>query len=110
MLFSNVAVSGDAIEIVSLKFKEGVGFEEQSALMMKLSSVMTGFHGFKSRDFYYGSENGRWVDFVVWSDLELAKKAVEASFSDPVVGAVMSKVEEKSVIFSFYEHIGGKKV
>jgi hypothetical protein len=38
--------------------------------MAKLNEVIKTFDGFKSRDYYYSSENGRWIDFVVWESLE----------------------------------------
>jgi len=109
MLFSNLATAGDAFEVVSVKFNEGVSLEEQKKLMMDLNNVVKKFEGFKSRDYYYSSENGRWIDFVVWSDVKLAKKASEQVMTDPVAGAVISKMDEKSMIFSHYERVGGVK-
>lgn len=109
MLFSNLATAGDVFEVVSLKFNEGVSLEEQKKLMIDLNSIVKKFEGFKSRDYYYSSENGRWIDFVVWSDVKLAKKASEQIMTDPAAGAVVSKMEEKSMIFSHYERVGGVK-
>jgi hypothetical protein len=109
MLFSSLATAGDAFEVVSVKFNEGVSLEEQKKLMMDLNNVVKKFEGFKSRDYYYSSENGRWIDFVVWSDVKLAKKASEQVMTDPVAGAVISKMDEKSMIFSHYERVGGVK-
>ena len=109
MLFSNLATAGDAFEVASVKFNEGVSLEEQRKLMMDLNNVVKKFEGFKSRDYYYSSENGRWIDFVVWSDVKLAKKASEQVMTDPVAGAVISKMDEKSMIFSHYERVGGAK-
>lgn len=109
MLFSNLATAGDAFEIVSVKFKEGVNIEEQKKLMMDLNKVIKKFEGFKSRDYYYSAENGRWIDFVVWSDIKLAKKASEYVMTDLTAGAVISKMDEKSMIFSHYERVGGVK-
>ncbi|MCE3010881.1 MAG: hypothetical protein LW875_09740 [Proteobacteria bacterium] len=109
MLFSNLATAGDAFEVVSLKFNEGVSLEEQKKLMMDLNRIVKKFDGFKSRDYYYSSENGRWIDFVVWSDVKLAKKASEQIMIDPAAGALVSKMEEKSMIFSHYERVGGVK-
>lgn len=109
MLFSNLATAGDAFEIVSLKFNEGVSLEQQKKLMADLNNVVKKFEGFKSRDYYYSSENGRWIDFVVWSNAKLAKKASEQAMQDPIAGSVFSKLDEKSMIFSHYEHVGGVK-
>lgn len=109
MLFSNVAMATDVFEVVSLKFRDGIKLEEQKKLMNDLNNVVKKFEGFKSRDYYYSNENGRWIDFVVWADLNLAKKASEHAMNDPAAGAVFSKIEEKSMIFSHYDRVGGVK-
>ncbi len=109
MLFSNGAVAGDAFEIVSVKFMDGVNIEEQKKLMMELNNLIKKFAGFKSRDYYYSNENGRWIDFLVWSDVSLAKKASEQMMTDPVAADVISKMDEKTMIFSHYERVGGVK-
>lgn len=109
MLFSSIAVAGDAFEIVSMKFKDGISIEDQKASMEKLNSVVKKFEGFKSRDYYYSEENGRWFDFVVWSDLKLAKRASEQAMKDPVAGEVFMKMDEKTMIFSHYNRVGGVK-
>jgi hypothetical protein len=108
MLTSSLALA-DAFEVVSLKFKEGVRLEEQKSLMAELNQVITNYEGFKSRDYFYSPENGRWIDFVVWSDVKLAKRAAEAAMNDPKVGVVFSKMDEKTMIFSHYERMGGAK-
>lgn len=109
MLFSHLALATDAFEVVSMKFKEQVKLDEQKSLMAELNQVIQKFEGFKSRDYYYSSENGRWIDFVVWSDVKLAKKAPEAVMSDPKAGAIFSKIDDKTMIFSHYERVGGIK-
>jgi hypothetical protein len=109
MLISSLALATDAFEVVSLKFKEGVRLEEQKSLMAELNQVIQKYEGFKSRDYYYSSENGRWIDFVVWTDVKLAKRASEAAMNDPKVGVFFSKMDEKTMIFSHYERIGGAK-
>ena len=109
MLFSNIAIAGDAFEIVSVKFKHGVPLQEQKMLMEQLNEVVRGFDGFKSRDYYYSREKERWVDFVVWSDLNLAKAASEQVMKNQKAGAVFSKMDEKSMILSHYERINGTK-
>lgn len=109
MLFSNLATASDVFEVVSVKFKDGVNIEEQKKLMMDLNNVVKKFEGFKSRDYYYSSENGRWIDFVVWSEIKLAKRASEQIMTDTVAGSVISKMDEKSMIFSHYERVGGAK-
>lgn len=109
MLFSSIATAQDTFEVVSTKFKEGISQEEQKRLMAKLNEIVKNFDGFKSRDYYYSSENGRWIDFVVWESLEQAKKASEQAMQNPEAGKVFSQIDEKSMIFSHYQRIGGVK-
>lgn len=109
MLFSNVATAGDVFEIVTAQFKDNIPLQEQTEAMAMLNDVVRRFDGFKSRDYYYSAENGHWVDFVVWTDLQLAKAASEQATADPVAGAVFARLEEVSVIFSHYERMGGVK-
>jgi len=107
MLCSNVAVAGDAFEVVSVKFKDGVSFEVQESLMLTLNEVVHTFEGFKSRDYYYSKDNGRWIDFVVWESVEKAKKASEKAMSNPKAKKVFAQMDNKTMIFSHYERIGG---
>ena len=107
MLFASTAIAGDVFEIVSTKFKEGTSIEEQKRAMAKLNDVVKQFEGFKSRDYYYSADNGRWIDFVVWSDQELAVKASESAMNDPKAGEVFSLMDENTMIFSHYEIMGG---
>ena len=109
MLFSSIATADDTFEVVSTKFKDGVSLAEQEKLMAKLNEIVKTFEGFKSRDYYYSSENGRWVDFVVWESLEQAKKASEQAMQNPEAGKVFSQIDEKSTIFSHYKRVGGMK-
>ena len=109
MLLTNLATAGDVFEVVSVKFKAGINIEEQKKLMMDLNNVIKKFEGFKSRDYYYSVENGRWIDFVAWTDIKLAKKASEQAMTNTLAGNVFSKMDEKSMIFSHYERVGGVK-
>lgn len=109
MLFSSVATAGDCFEVVSSKFKDGISLEDQKQLMIKLNDIVKAFDGFKSRDYYYSVENGRWIDFVVWESSEKAKKASEKAMQNPEAGKVFSQIDEKSMIFSHYDRVGGVK-
>ena len=109
MLTANAAVAGDVYEIVLTTFKQNISIEEQREEMARLNDVVCLFDGFKSRDYFYSRENGRWVDFVVWTDLAKAKKASEIAMADPVAGAVFAKIDETSSVFSHYDKVGGVK-
>jgi hypothetical protein len=107
MLPSSYPIAGDVFEVVSFKFIEGIDIEVQTKYMTQLNDFVSSFEGFKSRDFFYSSEIGRWIDLVVWSDLKFATKASDALMKDPVAGAIFSKIEKKSMVFSHYMRMGG---
>lgn len=107
MLSSQVAVAGDVFEIVSSKFKDTVTLEEQKAQMAQLNEIVSKFEGFKSRDYFYSEENGRWIDFIVWNDLNLAIAASKQAMNDPVARSIFMNIEENSMIFSHYQRVGG---
>ena len=65
------------------------------------------FKGFKTRDYYYSAENGRWIDFVVWTDEVLAKQASEQVMQNSNATDIFAQIDEKTLIFSHYERIGG---
>ena len=109
MLISNLSFAGDVFEIVSFKFKDGVKVEEQKKLMVELDKVLIGYEGFKSRDYYFSPEDGRWIDLVVWTDVKLAKKASDTAMKDPKAAVVFSKIDDKTTVFSHYERVGGVK-
>ena len=107
MLFSNTAAAGDAFEVVSMQFIDGVSPEEQKKLMQQLDAIVSQYEGFKSRDYYYSREDDRWVDFLVWSDETLARQASEKIIRNPRAGAIFSRIDENSMSFSHYTHLGG---
>ena len=98
-----------AHEIVSFRFKDEVSSEDQKLMMGVLNEKLVSYDGFLSRDYYYSVDNGRWIDFVLWSDESLAKKASESIVNDPQAGSVLSQIDEKTMIFSHYAWVGGVK-
>jgi len=101
--------SNEAYEVVSMKFKENVGLEEQKRLMEKLNPIVERFEGFLSREYFYSADNGRWIDLVVWSSLEHAKKASDEAMKIPEAGEIFAQIDETSMIFSHYKRIGGTR-
>lgn len=97
----------NTFEIVSLKFLDGVSPSEQHTLMAQLDAVVQRFAGFRGREYDYSADNGRWVDLVIWSDLQRAREASEALLKDPPAGAVFAKLEQQSLAFAHHERIGG---
>lgn len=97
--------SKEAIEIVVMKFKDNVSFDDQKKSMETLSKIVSSFKGFVSREYYYSSENKRWIDFVIWESLELAKKASAEAMKNPTAGEIFSKIDQPDMIFSHYERL-----
>lgn len=97
----------NTFEIVSLKFQDGVSLNEQHTLMAQLNAVVQRISGFRAREYYYSADNGRWVDLVIWSDLQRAREASEALLKDPQAGALFARLEQQSLSFAHYERIGG---
>ena len=107
MLNLKNANSKDLFEIVCVSFKDGVSIDDQESYMEQLNGIIKNFEGFKSRDYFYSHENKRWVDFVSWTDLSLAKKASDELMKHPLALELISMMDEKTMIFSHYENKGG---
>ncbi len=103
---SAVAIA-DSYEIVMTKFKDEISYEEQAEAMSRLNEVVNNFEGFKSRDYFYSHEANRWVDFVSWTELALAKKASKIAPTIEIAAEIFSLMDESSAIFSHYTRVGG---
>lgn len=107
MLGSNIASAGDIFEIVTFKFKENVSMEDQKKALEKLNTCVKKYEGFKSREYFFSKESNSWIDSVVWTSSENAKKAAEQVMKDPEAGKIFSLMDDKSMVFSHYEKVGG---
>ncbi|EQC47384.1 hypothetical protein [Bacteriovorax sp. Seq25_V] len=107
MLGSNIVIAGDIFEIVTFKFKENVSMEDQKKALEKLNTCVKKYEGFKSREYYFSKDSNTWVDSVVWTSSENAKKAAEQVMKDPEAGKIFSMIDDKSIVFSHYERVGG---
>lgn len=103
----NTAQTTDVYEVVFTKFKEGTTLDAQIAAMAQLNDVVSQFEGFKSRNYFYSEENKHWVDMVVWTDVERAKRASEQAMANPTAGEVFMLMDESAMIFSHYHRQGG---
>lgn len=117
LTFADILISSEfqshetdhAVEIVSFEFAKETDLNEQKEMMSELNQIVKTLDGFKSRNYYYSSENGRWIDFVIWRDLGLAERASEKMMNTPRAKLAFSKIDEKSMIFSHYNWVGGEK-
>lgn len=93
-------------EIVITKFKEHVSYKEQQAAMGKLNTIVIGFSGFISRDYFYSEDLQQWVDLVQWEDLEAAQAASKQVMNNPEALSVFGLIDESNMSFSHYRHMG----
>lgn len=107
MMISSITNAEDVYEIVSFQYKEDIPFKVQKQSTESLNVIVSGFKGFKSRNFYYSDSNGRWIDLVVWETMEDAKRASEQAMEDPEALKIFALMDEQSMVFSHYKKLGG---
>lgn len=106
-LHATTANLNNSFEIIALQFRSDVNFADQETAMAKLNAVVQTAEGFKSRDYYYSEENGHWIEFIVWENEAAAKAASKAMMRNDEAIAVFCLVDEKTMLFSHYQHKGG---
>ncbi len=109
MLGSNNLLAEDTFEIVSFKFKENVSMEDQKMALEKLNVCVKKYEGFKSREYYFSKDSNSWIDSVVWVSSEKAKNAADLIMKDPEARKIFSLMDDKSIVFSHYERVGGTR-
>ncbi len=85
-------------EVSSFKFKDGLSPEEQLAAAQSVTSFLESNDGFISRTCSQ-TEDGVWVDVIVWENMEKAKQAAERAHQTPVCLAFFSQMDEQSIRF-----------
>jgi hypothetical protein len=108
VLFGGTAMAADVHEFIVLKFKDGISKSEQIESMRKLDKILSQFEGFKMREFFFSEADNRWVDHIVWTNMDFAI-ASEKALENPEAAAIFQKVDAKSTIFSRYEKIDKNK-
>jgi len=88
-------------EIVKYKALASVTDEEILDVSTKLQELVTSQKGLVSRTLAK-SEDGEWIDVVIWESLEDAMKAAELINTHPVGGEFMSKVQVETVTMKHY--------
>lgn len=106
MLSTRHVKKRQCFEIISLKFNEAINLEEQKKSMNLLNEIIKDYDGFVSRDYFYSEENGRWIDHLIWSSTNKAKEASDKIMKDPIALKLFSNIDNESMIFSHYNHIG----
>ena len=96
----------NAFEVVSFQFNSDVSFDEQKSCMDKINDIVKDYNGLISRQYYFSKEKNSWIDFAIWEDLKSAKAASEQIMNNPQAGALFSKMNQETMMFSHYELIG----
>lgn len=106
-LNATAANKNNTFEIIALQFQAGIDFAAQETAMQKLNPIVQTASGFVSRDYYYSEENGHWIEFITWEDEAAAKQASADMMKNENALAVFGMVDQKTMLFSHYQHKGG---
>lgn len=91
-------------EFIVLRFQENMSKEEQIQCMKKLNEIFSTFEGLVKREVFYSEEDDRWVDNLVWENLDYAL-ASEKADENAEAKAIFKKMDPESIVFSRYEKI-----
>ena len=94
----------DVHEFVVLSFKDGIAKDEQIELMQNLEKFVSLFNGFKRREIFFSEADNRWIDHVVWADMDLARASGKVT-ENPDAAVIFGKMDERATIFSLYDKI-----
>ena len=106
-LNATAANKNNTFEIIALQFQTGIDFSAQETAMQNLNPIVQTASGFVSRDYYYSEENGHWIEFITWEDEAAAKQASADMMKNESALAVFGMVDQKTMLFSHYQHKGG---
>lgn len=93
-------------EIVFFGFKSEVDSSDQMQMMSQLDAVIKKMEGFVSRDYFFDVSSKKWVDHVVWLNMECAKRAAQDVFNIPECSAIFSKIDQNSIAMGHYNLLG----
>lgn len=91
-------------EFIVFSFKDGISKEEQIENMKQLGTIFSRFEGLIKREFFYSEEDDRWVDNLVWENMDYAL-ASEKTDNIPEAKTIFKKIDSESIVFSRYEKI-----
>ncbi|WP_075343878.1 hypothetical protein [Tenacibaculum agarivorans] len=90
------------IELVVWKFKNGVDIDNGKKSVLKLNEFVSKQPGFISRKTAL-TEDGKFLDVILWSDLEAAKSASEKAMQNEMTTTIFNIMEENDMIFQHFE-------
>jgi len=83
-------------EIVSFTLAKGTSAQDFVALSQASEAFVRAQPGFRHRQLSCG-EDGRWTDYVVWSDMETAQSVAAEFPKQPFAAALMGAIVPDSV-------------
>lgn len=90
-------------EIVSFKFRGNIEKEIQIKMMKDLDHTIELFPGFIKRSYYYSNELDRWIDHIIWSNLNMAQESGKKILEHPEASPIFKLIEDDTMIFTHYE-------
>lgn len=99
---SNIMEKATVVELVVWKAAEGVSEQEAQEAIKGLNAFVSEQPGFVSRKTGI-SEDGQFVDVVLWTDLQSAQTASEKGMKLEEMQKVMRTIDETSMLFKHFE-------
>lgn len=78
-------------EFVLLEFQRGIPLAEQVEIMRQLDGMIAALDGFLAREYFYSSEERRWLDHLVWTDRGAAERS-ERLADEPRAAALFQRM------------------
>jgi hypothetical protein len=85
-------------EFTMLRFKDGVDAAEQLATMRTLGAHLSGCEGLRSREFFGGEGDGRWVEHVAWASREDLEASARLD-DDPKIAGLFERFDAGSTFY-----------
>lgn len=89
------------VEMVLWKSKEGVSTADAKNAIIQLNEFVQQQPGFVSRKTAL-AEDGKFLDIVLWTDLNAAKTASEKAMKNEKLIPIFSTIDEKEMIFQHF--------
>lgn len=78
-------------EFVLLEFQRGVPLPEQVEIMRQLDGMVATLDGFLAREYFYSSDQRRWLDHLVWADRGAAERSEQLT-DEPRAAALFQRM------------------
>lgn len=99
---NDVVNEGTVVEVVTYKLREGLSEDDYLKAVEATFPFLCKTDGFVRRALSKG-EDGTWVEFVEWTNLDAAKAASELAMSEPTLADFMSAADMETMTFNYYD-------